>query len=85
MKSGICPKCGQSSVVAQSLGVKLGDDSRGVFVFVGMMGTASAYTSYVCTTCGFFENYLDDRAKLAKISESWARVIPPTGGPPPIA
>lgn len=30
--------------------------------------------SYVCTTCGYFEQYIDDPAKLAEVAQTWDRV-----------
>jgi hypothetical protein len=36
---------------------------------------------YVCVTCGYFEQYIDDAAKLAEVGRKWARVTP--GDPAP--
>lgn len=85
MRTGICPKCTSETVYAASKGIRLGDNSLGVAVFIGMFGTPSSYTAYLCSTCGYVEFYIDDRSKLQAVESNWHRVLPPTSGPPPLA
>jgi hypothetical protein len=51
--------------------------AKGVYVYTGVMTSVSPYVSYVCTDCGYFENYIDDRAKLADVASKWERVGAP--------
>ena len=73
MKSGKCPKCDGRSVY------------RGTDVFFkqGAYGSNSIPVSatdsapldnYVCTACGYVENYVTDRSCLEDISQKWPRV-----------
>lgn len=32
------------------------------------------YESYICTNCGFFENYVTDERELARVAEKWERL-----------
>ena len=34
----------------------------------------SEFESYVCTECGYFENYITDKAKLQGVQQKWAKV-----------
>ena len=37
----------------------------------------SEFESYVCTECGYFENYITDKAKLQEVQQKWAKVAKP--------
>jgi DNA-directed RNA polymerase subunit RPC12/RpoP len=72
MKNGQCPRCGSRTIYSQpsaiyfynnTLQVRTGAFSRGV-----------PFTSYICTTCGFFENYVADQDKLAEVARTWQKV-----------
>lgn len=72
MKSGTCPKCQSSNVFKKKKGANY---SKGVYVYTGIVTSVSSYVSYICTDCGYFENYIDDnRAKLADVAGKWERV-----------
>lgn len=74
MRNGICPKCGTASVFIKKRGTGFG---AGVHVDTGgMMKVTSEFTSYVCTTCGYFENYITDEGKLRQVMEKWDQVPP---------
>jgi hypothetical protein len=32
--------------------------------------------SYLCTTCGYFENYVTDAKRLAEAAQQWPKVPP---------
>ncbi len=70
MKNGQCPKCG-SSEVRQSPSVHhrmpLPLSSLNVF-------EKAKIICLVCTACGYLEEYVLDRDKLAQIAEKWPRV-----------
>lgn len=85
MRSGFCPKCSSETVFEAQNGVGLGSNAGAVSVFIGIFGTPSRYTSYLCATCGYVEYYIDDRAKLQAVAEHWQKVNPPSAGAPPVA
>ena len=74
MNSGTCPKCQSSNVFRKENGIKIGTHHRGVHVYTRTATSPSPIVSYVCTDCGYFENYIDDQAKLADIASRWERV-----------
>jgi hypothetical protein len=71
MKSGTCPKCQSSNVFRKKKGINY---SRGVYVYTGAITRVSPHVSYACADCGYFENYITDRDKLADIVDEWERV-----------
>jgi len=71
MKSGTCPRCQSPNVFKKKKGVNY---DRGIYVYTGMLTSASLWVSYVCTDCGYFENYIADREKLADVAAEWDRV-----------
>lgn len=76
MKTGTCPKCSSANVFMEQCGIELGRSSLGVRIRTTMMTAPSAITSYVCTDCGYFENYIADADKLADVAQKWQRVEP---------
>ena len=70
MKSGTCPKCQSLNVFKKKKGVTY---EGGVYVYTGIITAASPIMSYVCTDCGYFENYIDDQGKLADVANKWQR------------
>jgi hypothetical protein len=77
MKNGLCPKCGTASVFSKPDGVKFSAMQGVAFVHTGGSTRATPAMSYVCTNCGYFENYLLDPAKLAQVAQTWEPVPPP--------
>ena len=72
MKNGQCPKCNSSDVFNKERGVLYG---TGLVISTGGLGLPSQeFESYVCTNCGYFENYIVDQAKLIQVKEKWTRV-----------
>ena len=67
MKSGICPKCGSREVHSQMTGGRRGTLSIGLW-----RGTALLRT-YVCTDCGYLEEYDEDADKWRAITEEWLK------------
>jgi hypothetical protein len=65
MKTGICPKCNAHEVfkLVDAMGMR---DCRSLEkIDSGKVRTSME--SYVCTDCGYFENYIVDAAHLAAI------------------
>ena len=71
MRNGKCSKCNSATVYWQSKGV---GGIRGIDLTIGIFARAVNVTSYVCTTCGYFENYIADASKLAEVAQKWTKV-----------
>ncbi len=64
-----CPKC-QNSEIA----IIEGGAFKGNIYNTLSFGLSTVYlTRYVCTNCGFTENYVDDPKDLQKIKEKYIR------------
>ncbi len=74
MRSGICPKCGSAAVRYMQSAIFRGRNpkinARGAGFF------AAESDDYVCTDCGYFEQYIATPEYLAKIAENWSPVTP---------
>ena len=76
MKNGKCVKCGSSTVYSLANGVVPGGRVREYIQFDGMYSAADVL-SFLCTTCGYYENYVTDAKKLSAVANKWPQV-PPT-------
>ena len=74
MRNGKCPKCGSDTVYSKTDGLKYAVAKGVVFVHTSLMTIPSSAISYICTTCGYFENYITDKNKLAQVAENWKKV-----------
>jgi hypothetical protein len=79
MQDGICPNCKATTIFMQKNGIQFGE-ADGVYIFASAAASVSKINSYVCTSCGYFQNFLAAPEMLAKISASdkWTRVNPTT-------
>jgi hypothetical protein len=78
MKDGKCPKCNSATVFTKRQGITLSTES-GFFVRISsemMSRSLKDVDHYVCTTCGYFETYIEDKAKLEAVAKDWAKVGP---------
>lgn len=68
MKNGICLKCDSPTVYVSEMGFQ---QERYLMPLGGMLDGVMPVTrrNYVCTNCGYFEEYLVERAALEKIAE----------------
>lgn len=71
MRDGRCIRCGSDTVHMQENGI---GGLYGADVFDGRSSEKGKVVSYACTSCGFFENYLIDPAKLELIAQRWTKV-----------
>jgi len=71
MKNGKCPKCNSSNVFKQVQGAM---PEQGFYVFTSALTSPSKCDSYVCVDCGYFENYITDKAKLQQVQKNWTKV-----------
>ena len=74
MRNGICPKCDSATIFTKKRGAGF---EGGLYVHTSMLTAGSDYISYVCTTCGYFENYITEEDKLRQVAAKWDQV-PPT-------
>ena len=70
MKSGQCPKCGSPEVYHRTRGPL----EEGVSI---SLWAAATLDTYVCTNCGYVEDYVLDDSNFAKIVKKWAKVNDP--------
>jgi len=75
MKNGKCDKCGSTTVHVQTNGFAPGGRRE----YIGFEGMYSAVDvqSYLCTTCGYYENYVTDPKRLVEAAQKWPAVTPP--------
>lgn len=60
-----CPKCGSDNVFMRQHGI---GGSANLLVAIGTFMTSTTdWMTYLCTDCGYFENYLTKKDWLAKI------------------
>jgi len=73
MRSGKCPKCNSTTVHVKRKGMSFGDG--GVYVLTSeWVSKPIPCDHYICTTCGYFESYLADKAKLEAVAREWTKV-----------
>lgn len=76
MKDGKCPKCNSSTVFMKRQGIELATD-KAFYVRISSERISRSLTDvdhYVCTTCGYFETYIEDKTKLTAIAGDWKKV-----------
>lgn len=70
MRSGSCPKCKEQQVYYQEKPLK---NPRSV-VGISSFGQARLQT-YICTSCGYVEEYIHDNDDMLRIREKWTQVV----------
>jgi hypothetical protein len=73
VKSGICPKCSATTVYGARDKFRWGGNPK---VETSRVVGPSGVDTYICTACGYFENYLADPGKLAEVAQAWSKVEP---------
>lgn len=80
MRRGVCPKCGYQTVrhgpAAMYVGTHPSTTTAHVMVPQRVLPTteASPVDTFLCTYCGYFEQYLVSPAALAFAAHFWAPV-----------
>ncbi len=77
MKDGVCPKCGSKDIFTDSnLRVKVTMFGMNqVIAKVGAISnTLAEYNNYLCSQCGYLEQYVESMPERAKLLENWARL-----------
>jgi hypothetical protein len=78
MRDGTCTKCGYRTVRQLTAGIYQASAANGVMVNDGsMIRSASSYETFLCTACGYWENYLTDTALLQRIADGAGGWAPP--------
>ncbi len=70
MKRGQCPKCSSSEVYHKIRGHL----EEGVSISLWAVATID---TYICSKCGYVENYVLDDGNFAKIVKKWDKVLDP--------
>jgi hypothetical protein len=77
MKSGQCPKCSSTTVFSKLNGMSLGDGSIHVYLSSEWASKpVRGSRHFLCTTCGYFEVYIEDKAKLEAVAKDWQKIGP---------
>ena len=77
MKNGKCPKCNSQSVYTKRNGIVrvVTDPPCGVYVEgLSRINFPTDIDVYICTDCGYFEEFVIDKAKLSKIKGKWDKI-----------
>ena len=69
MKNGHCPKCNSQEIYASLDGGGIGEGFTVRVLHGEAMSPTRTWQTYLCASCGYFENYLLDVAKIAQIVE----------------
>ena len=82
MKDGVCPKCKSNEVYFRT---PPRTDANSV-IYIRLMVEARL-TYYVCTNCGYVEQYIEEPGKLQRIAETWTKFgsAPTTQKLPPLS
>lgn len=72
MKKGKCIKCGSNNIYRTEKGI--GGNDLAVLKKSSWMSSTSSTTTYLCTDCGYFENYISDSGDLEKVKGVWEKV-----------
>jgi len=73
MRNGKCPKCNSTTIYVKRKGISFGEG--GVYVLTAeWVSKPVLLDHYICTTCGYFESYLVDKAKLEALEREWTKV-----------
>ena len=76
MKDGKCPKCNSATIYYKRQGIGFGSDDY-FYVRISserMSRSLKEVDHYVCTSCGYVEMYLEDKAKLEAVAKDWKKV-----------
>lgn len=76
MRDGSCVKCGQDTVRQLTGGIYRGQKTALYVGGGGMVTTASSYDTFLCSSCGYYEDYVTDVEALQRVADGdggWAR------------
>jgi hypothetical protein len=62
-------------------GLQVGEYIRGVFIYTSILTRPSPLVTFICSTCGYFEHYVNDPGKLAEVAKTWVKINPKPHSP----
>jgi predicted nucleic-acid-binding Zn-ribbon protein len=68
-KTGECPKCGRKNIYFNDRKMKGGQRNWLSFGFSSVF-----INTYICTDCGYIEDYISDSTKFEKIRDKWKKL-----------
>jgi len=77
MRNGQCPRCSSPRIFTRRNGIgrAVTNPSRGVYIKgLSRIIFPTDVDVYICTDCGYFEEYVADHTKLSKVVEKWDKV-----------
>lgn len=69
MRNGQCPKCGSHEIYVSLNGGGVGEGFSIRVLHGDSMSPTREWQTFLCATCGYFEHYLLDEGKIARIVE----------------
>lgn len=75
MRRGVCVKCQTPTVYRKPNGVSHGGGGGTVYVHTSWATSPSPVESFICTRCGYFENYVVDDRKMSEVANTWEKVV----------
>ena len=69
MKNGQCPKCNSHEIYASLNGGGIGEGFSVRVLHAESMSPTREWQTFLCASCGYFEHYLLDEGKIARIVE----------------
>ncbi|MBI3175574.1 MAG: hypothetical protein HYZ25_17780 [Chloroflexi bacterium] len=74
MKNGVCPKCGGNEIIR--IPGQTGIERRGNIIPIGISAFTSVYlTRYVCSSCGFSEEWVDYPEGIERLKKKFGTHI----------
>lgn len=73
MKNGTCPKCGSTEVYDDTSKGRLARGYRDGLAIDGF--SSIPLINYVCTDCGYTENYVQHKEDTERLKRKWNRTV----------
>lgn len=74
MLNGVCPGCNSQTVYRKTNGISCSGNCS-AYVKTSRWGSPSSdRITYVCTTCGLYQQFIADKGALAKVAQKWDKV-----------
>ncbi len=72
MLNGQCPRCNAKDVYKKNNGIISGE--KHVYVTgLGFTSPRTDQTTFLCTSCGYYENYIADETIREKVTQKWEK------------
>lgn len=74
MKDGRCPRCGSVNVRKQCNGLHADGWKMRMPLWPNRVDEVTDVVTYLCVSCGYFENYVLGKGRLSQAAQRWVRV-----------